>query len=271
MEGVILGLAAMPAAKRARTANTGATGATGATVATGAMVSSALVLLEPHDTQELSAAARQRAATEARAVVRQVDKVLEKMLDVRIITTQREGILQNHVNLRVAGEFSCMVHHERAKIRDNDIINDIMFCFMASSELEPVVVVVLLHGDHGRIVELARRHFDLLEIALQQFRVRFGLQGETYSYTPLQARSTCSWHSRHFHLKIRVPTEMYLRVFPAMQVLGSNHVCKRSVLETYKELWEPLRYKFELKTQMSWQRVREVVLADVRSEVIEVI
>lgn len=262
MEGVLLGIASMPPAKRARTANTEALGAPGA------MVSRALVLLKPHDTQELSNAARQRAATEARAVVRQVDKVLEKMLDVRIITTQREGSLQNHVNLRVASEFSCMVHHERATIRDNDVINDIMFCFMASSELEPVVVVVLLHSDHGRMVELAQAHFDLLEIALQQFRVRFGLQGETYSYTPLQARSTCSWHSRHFHLKIRVPTEMYLQVFPAMQVLGSNHVCKRSVLDTYKELWEPLRYKFELKTQMSWKRIREVVLADIRSDVI---
>jgi hypothetical protein len=148
-----------------------------------------------------------------------------------------------------------MVHHERAQLYDADL----MYCFMASSELEPVVVVVLVDGDHGRLVQLTRSHFDLLETALQQFRVRFGLQGETYSYTPLKGRQTCSWHSRHFHLKIRIPTEMYLRVFPAMQVLGNNHACKRGALESYKQLWEPLRYKFELKTQMPWHDMRELL------------
>jgi hypothetical protein len=248
MEGVILGLAAMPsalpAAKRARPA---------------VVVSSALELLEPHQTNELCSADRQRATSEARAVVRKVDRVLEKMLDVRIITTHKNGSLHNHVNLRVASEFSCMVHHERAQLYDADL----MYCFMASSELEPVVVVVLVDGDHGRLVQLTRSHFDLLETALQQFRVRFGMQGETYSYTPLKGRQTCSWHSRHFHLKIRIPTEMYLRVFPAMQVLGNNHACKRGALESYKQLWEPLRYKFELKTQMPWHDMRELVLADV--------
>ena len=138
-----------------------------------------------------------------------------------------------------------------------------MFCFMASSELEPVVVVVLLDGNHGRLVHLTRGHFDFLEIALQQCRVRFGLKGETYSYTLFQARETCSWHSRHFHLKIRVPTEMHLRIFPVMQVLGNNLACNRGALEDFKQLWEPLRYKFELKTQKPCHDVRELVLADV--------
>ena len=248
MEGVLLGLAAMPAAKRARPANSGS------------MVSSTLELLEPYQTNELSTFDRQRAASEARAVVRKLDKVLEKMLDVRIITTKKEGCLHNHVNLRVAIEFSNMVHHERMPIHN---VSDIMFCFMASSELEPVVVVVLLDGDHGRLVQLTRVHFDCLETALQQFRVRFGLQGETYSYTSLQARETCSWHSRHFHLKIRVPTEMYLRIFPAMQVLGNNLACKRGAIESFKQLWEPLRYKFELKSQQPSHVIRELVLRDV--------
>lgn len=240
----MLGLAAMPAPKRARA---------------GGMVSSALKLLEPHDTAELSAADRQRAAAEARAVVRGQDRILEKMLDVRIITTQRDGKMQNHVNLRVAHEYACMVHHERARVDDADI----MFCFMASCELEPVVVLVVLHADLGRVVELSRQQFVFLETALRQFRVRFGLERELYSYTNLHTRASCSWHSRHFHLKIRVPTEMYLRIFPAMQVLGSNHVCKRAVLESYKRLWEPLLYKFELKSQQPWEAVRESVLADV--------
>jgi len=262
MEGVLLGLASMPAAgmppaKRARTMSGDATGSNSGSK--GEMVSSSLVLIKPHDTEDLSAVARQRAVAEARTIVRTVDKVLEKILDVRVISTHRNGQIHNHVNLRVASEFSTMVHHERAQT----VFEDVMFCFMASNELEPVIVVVLLHGDQGRVVNLGMAHFVLLETALNQFRVKFGIKGETYSYTPLQARLECSWHSRHFHLKIRVPTEMYLRVFPAMQVVGTNHACKKNVLDAYKRIWEPLRYKFELKTQEPWAEVRPVVLADV--------
>lgn len=230
----------------------------------GSMVSSALRLVGPFEHEELSPAARQRAQGEARAAVRRVDKLLEKMLDVRIITTHRETdagpVLHNHVNLRVAHEYSSMIHHERATVLGH---GEVMFCFMASCELEPVVVLVLLEGDSGRMVHLTRAHFDLLETALHQFRLRFGLKGETYSYTPLQARLGCSWHSRHFHIKIRIPTEMYLRIFPAMQVLGANHACKRSVLEPYKRMWEPVQYKFQLKEQQPWESIREVVLTDV--------
>jgi hypothetical protein len=50
---------------------------------------------------------------------------------------------------------------------------------------------------------------------------------------------------------------------PAMQVLGNNHACRRGALESFKQLWEPLRYKFELKTQMPWGNMRQLVLADV--------
>lgn len=245
MQQAIAGLAAMPAAKRVRAEG---------------MVSSALKLLEPHRTAELSAGERQRAAAEARAIVRDTDKVLEKMLDVRIITTQREGKMENHVNLRVANEYACMVHHERASVQGEDMI----FCFMASCELEPVVVLVVVHGELGRLMKLTPAQFETLEIALEQFRVRFKLEGELYSYTPLHTRTSCSWHSRHFHLKIRVPTEMYVRIFPAMQVLGANHACKRAVVDRYKSLWEPLLYKFELKSQKEWNVLRQSVLEDLR-------
>ena len=224
-----MGLAAMPTARAAKRPRA---------VDNDSVVSSTLEFVGLFKTNQLSSADRQRAACEARAIVRQKDKLLEKILDVRIITTQKEGIMQNHVNLRVSNEYSTMVHHERALIDSSDI----MFCFMASYELEPVVVVVVLDAELGRLVRLTQKHFDLREVALQQFRKKFGLQAETYSYTPFETREQCSSHSRHFHLKIRVPTEMYLRVFPAMQVLGNNHACKRDALDSFKTAWEPLRY-----------------------------
>jgi hypothetical protein len=263
MQAAITGLAAMPAARMpaAKRAKFGSLPVNDVKVASNHnLVSDTLEVLEPYASTELSNADRQRAASEARDVVRNHDKLLEKMLDVRIITTQKDSCLQNHVNLRIAGEFASMIYHERAQVENTDI----MFCFMASCELEPVVVVVLVEANFGRLVQLTLEHFKMLEIALQQFRVRFGLQGETYSYTTLEARSTCSWHSRHFHLKIRVPSEMYLRIFPAMQLLGNNLACKRGILDTYKQMWEPLRYKFELKTQKPWHDIRGLVLADVR-------
>jgi hypothetical protein len=131
MEGVLLGLAAMPtvpAAKRWRA------------VDNDSVVSSTLEFVGLFKTNQLSSADRQSAACEACAIVCQKDRLLEKILDVRIITTKKEGIMQNHVNLRVSNEYSTMVHHESALIDSNDI----MFCFMASYELEPVVVVVVL-------------------------------------------------------------------------------------------------------------------------------
>lgn len=267
MEAALLGLAAMHnpssvtssmSAKRGRVSEV-----ENKDLVSSSLVSSSLRFIAPYEYEELTPAARQRAQAEARAVVRGVDKLLEQLLDVRIITTHRDtagGVeLRNLVNLRVSQEYSCMIHHERASATDGNL----MFCFMASSELEPVVVLVLLHEDHGRLVHLKRAHFDLLELALREFAVRYGLKGETYSYTPLKARLGCSWHSRHFHLKIRIPTEMYLRIFPVMQVLGGNHGCKRNLLEPYKKMWEPLQYKFELKAQLSWPSIRSVVLQDV--------
>lgn len=229
------------------------------------MVSQSLSFIAQYKNQELSAVQRTKAQAEARACVRQTDKLLEKLLDVRIITTQRgtdgEGAKQlyNHVNLRISNEFCSMIHHERAFSTSGEV----MFCFMASSELEPVVIVVMLHETEGRVTQLDRGQFDLLQIALEQFRVRFGMHGESYSYTSLQARNNCSWHSRHFHLKIRIPTEMYLRVFPVMQVLGNNHGCKRTFLEPYKRMWEPLQYKFELKAQVSWEHICPLILQDI--------
>jgi hypothetical protein len=258
LQALLASLAAVAPAAGAKRGRCGG----GAEEAHGGMVSSRLTLVSPYEREELVPAARQRAQAEARAVVRSVDKLLEKILDVRIITTWEETDAgqapHNHVNLRVSNEFQTMISHERALAGDKEVL----FCFMASSELEPVVTLVVLDADAGRLVRLARAHFDLIETVLREFRVRFRLAGESYSYTPLQTRLRCSWHSRHFHLKIRIPTEMYLRAFPAMQVLGGNLACRRSLLEPFKHMWEPVQFKFQLKEHQPWARVRADVLAD---------
>lgn len=213
---------------------------------------------------ELSVATRQRAQAEACAVVCAGDPMLGQVLEVRVITTRRvqggEETLSNHVNLRVHPAFATMIHHERAGAASEE---DVMFCFMASEQLEPLVIVVAVHARLGRLETLSMTQLTLLEAAIKQFKCRFRLDGESYAYTCLKERQGASVHSRHFHLKIRIPTEMYLRVFPAMQVLGGNLACKRHVLNPFKERWEPLSYKFSTQNMFPWDLARLLMLSDI--------
>ena len=220
------------------------------------LVSPELRLLPPHDTAALSPAARRLAQEQACAVVRAEDPLLLQLLEVRVITTHRLAQPHNHVNLRFAQEFCTMVHHERA---GRSPAETVMFCFMASDQLEPVIVAVAVHPDSGRLQDITHTQLQQLEVAIAQLKHRFQLEGETYAYTGVKERLTGSWHSRHFHLKIRIPTEMYLQTFPAMQVLARN----RNLLEPCKRKWEPLAYKFERQPTAPWPEVRRLMLLDI--------
>ena len=229
------------------------------------LVSDALQLLPAFRHAELAPAGRGAAAAQAAAVVRAADPLLAQLLDVRVVTTRRGADLTNHVNLRVAAPFATMLHHERARASHSAAASDeLLFCFVASEQLEPIVVVVAVHPELGRLERLEPAHVPALETAVQQFKTRFGLKDETYAYTCLKDRlAAASCHSRHFHLKIRIPTEMYLRVFPAAQVLGNNSACLRRALEPFKQRWEPLAFRFQTQELFPWTIVRLLVLADV--------
>ena len=231
------------------------------------LVSDALQLLPAFRHAELAPAGRRAAAQQAAAVVRAADPLLAQLLDVRVVTTRRGADLTNHVNLRVAAPFATMLHHERARGSagaGGRASDELLFCFVASEQLEPIVVVVAVHPELGRLERLEPAHVPALETAVQQFKTRFGLKDETYAYTCLKDRlAAASCHSRHFHLKIRIPTEMYLRVFPAAQVLGNNHACLRSALEPFKQRWEPLAFRFLTQELFPWTIVRLLVLSDV--------
>jgi hypothetical protein len=223
------------------------------------LVSDALQLTPAFRHTELTPTGRRAAAAQAAAIVRAADPLLAQVLDFRVVTTRRGSTDTNHVNIRVAPQYTTMLHHERARAENN---NEIMFCFVASEQLEPIVIVLVVHQDFGRIERLEQAHVPLLETAIQQFKTRFGLKDETYAYTCLKDRRAGFFHSRHFHLKIRIPTEMYLRVFPAAQVLGCNHACLKSLLEPFKHRWEPLSYRFMTQTLVPWSIVRLLILSD---------
>jgi hypothetical protein len=230
-------------------------------------VSPQLQLLPPFDAAALDPAARRAAHEQACAVLRAEDALLEKLLEVRIITTRRaaqrgaglpSAALRNHVNIRFSPEYCTMVHHERAGATPADAV---MFCFMASNQLEPILVAVVVHPELGRLHTITDAQLQQLEVAIRQLKARYELQGETYAYTGVSERLAGSWHSRHFHLKIRIPTEMYMEVFPAMQVLAR----KRHLLEHFKRKWEPLAYKFESQPTEPWYEVKRRIQADIKN------
>ena len=92
MEGVLLGLASMPAAavpaaKRPRTMSGDGTGSNSGSK--GEMVSSSLTLIKPHDTENLSAVARLRAVAEARIIVRADDSYIKHLFQHFVHSTRR--------------------------------------------------------------------------------------------------------------------------------------------------------------------------------------
>jgi hypothetical protein len=225
-------------------------------------VSPELRLLPPHNTTALTPAARHLAQEQA-CVVRAEDPLLQQLLEVRIITTHRPAEaspLSNHISLRVHKEYGTMVHHERTGRSPAEAV---MFCFMASDQLEPIIVAVVVHPELGRLQYITDTQLQQLEVAIGQLKHRFKLDGETYSYTGAKELLAGSWHSRHFHLKICIPTEMYLQIFPAMQVIAR----KRHLLEPFKRKWEPLAYKFESQSTAPWPEVRRLMQVDIEGRV----
>lgn len=232
------------------------------------LVSDSMQLLPDFRHIELTHSGRRAAQAQAAALVTAADKLLAHIVEVRVVTTRKNNAgdltLTNHIHLRIASPYATMLHHERARVVEQGVSNELLFCFMASEQLEPIAVLVVLHSELGRLERLQQTYIPLLETAIQQFKVRFRLQDESYAYTCLtERRAAVSCHSRHFHLKIRIPTEMYLRVFPAAQVLGNNHACLRKALEPFKHRWEPLAYRFQTQPLVPWAIARLLILADV--------
>jgi len=136
-----------------------------------------------------------------------------------------------------------------------------MFCFMASDQLEPMIIAVVVHAESGRVEDLTLEQLQNLEGAIRQLKSNHTLQNESYAYTPSEQRSRCQHsrqHSRHFHLKIRIPDEMYMKCFPLVRVLEPT----RGALQQLVGSCEPMAYKFAKQPTKPWDEVREMILKD---------
>ncbi len=112
-------------------------------------------------------------------------------------------------NLRVKAEYSTLIFQQR--------IHGVFYCFLLSDKLEPFVIIIALHPQHGRLARLAPAQVADLREAIRHFKDRFGINDETYSYTQEEARVAAGAggvavqnkaHSSHFHLKMRIATAM---------------------------------------------------------------
>ena len=195
---------------------------------------------------------RSRIQEEAVEVLRNKNPFWPYLFDTRVVSTfDAHGTFQaNHVNIRSRPEFTTMIHHEFGP--------DTMFCFMASEQLEPIVIVVVLKKGEGKIINLGMQDMDVLNVAIQQFKCKYGLQNESYAYTCYGERARLQQHSRHFHLKIRIPTAMYLQIFPMMSTIGRT----RAQIQDMIPGMEPLNYKFNKQEVVSWESVKEFILKD---------
>ena len=127
------------------------------------------------------------------------------------------------------------------------------------------MIVVVLHKDTGKLVNLGLEQIEYLKVAIDQFKTKYGLSEESYAYTTFEHRNALKQHSRHFHLKIRIPTAMYLKYFPMLQTLGTT---RDAIRELHNNL-EPLGYKFSKQPTCTWEQVKELMLGDAYRGILE--
>ncbi len=124
--------------------------------------------------------------------------------------------------------------------------DNLRFCFLVSDKLEPYMIIVALSPAHGKLLRLTKRQIDDCYTAIVAFKQRFGVDNESYHYTPCAEREQADAavaagmsreakaHSTHWHLKMRIATGMYKQQFPILQLLDFDHLRARSgVLGVY--------------------------------------
>lgn len=181
------------------------------------------------------------------------------LMDIRVVSTYdiNGSLLKNHINVRCRSEFTTLLHHE--------VHNDVMVCFMISEQLEPLIIVVVLHKTHGKLINLDLTQLDILYTCVNNFKQKYGISGESYAYTPFEAREKLQQHSHHFHLKMRISTVMYLQCFPFLKTIAFS----RTDLAQLQFELEPFTYKFSQQSTSTWLEIRALILKDIYTNILE--
>ena len=143
------------------------------------------------------------------------DKCLGHMTEFKIV---RENKV-NYLNVRLRREYTNVIFTYPK--------GGLLFVFMPSDKFEPVVVVIALHCDMGRLNNLTREDVQSLNEAIVTFKQKFDICGDEFLYTDRTKRRGCGYahqrpHSTHFHLKILLPVNRYVEVTPTMSQFGDT-------------------------------------------------
>lgn len=228
------------------------------------LINSDLTFEKDHLFRSLTSDERRDAAKIARSYIATKDCLFSHLVDINVISIlNSNNTLENKIVLRCRPDYVSMIYHERALpiAVDGKVssASECMFCFMLSEKFEPVVTIVVVDASQGKLHQITESHVDQLEIALGQFRASFGISGEMFSYTSEIERNTNTLHSRHWHLRMRIPSEMYMKFFPCIQVLGRS----RKALNEYVTQWEPLSHNFALNELTMWFETKQAILRDI--------
>ena len=155
-----------------------------------------------------------------RQVLRDTQSMLRQKYGIMQHVTEPSIVRQNkhnYINIRIKREYVNTVFIW------TDSSNSMSFCFIASDKLEPVIIVVVIDHDIGRLTVFPTHKTPSLATAIDNFCSWTGyLDPHTleYTYTDNTKRSVdrhlnrrC--HSAHFHLKIHVKLSLYRVLFPA--------------------------------------------------------
>lgn len=179
-----------------------------------------------------------------------VQPLLKHIMDVKIVSNPR----RNFVNLRIKSDYLPLIYYELST-------QGVYFCFFVSDKLEPFVIITAVHPEQGRLFELTRPLLKDLEAAVNNFKRKFGIQNETYHYTPRNERAETHqssqsgkilWHNKshstHWHLKMRIATQMYRDKMPILHFFD---------LDKVKNAVEPVFYNFNRAT-LPWKDVLQI-------------
>ncbi|EGD72693.1 hypothetical protein PTSG_04422 [Salpingoeca rosetta] len=207
-----------------------------------------------HTASDLSRDVKWQVRNDALARLDAVDPILRHVLEVKVVRNQR----RNFLNLRVRQDYATLIFQHPGA-------DNVRYCFFISDKLEPFITITVLSPDEGKLGRLTAQQVVELEEGITRFKTRFGIVGESYHYTPLQERRetdefvrqtsvdrASKAHSTHFHLKMRIATEMYKDKFPVLQLMN---------FDSMRRTLDHIKYNYS-RTTVPWDRVKAQIQHD---------
>lgn len=191
-----------------------------------------------------------RCAQECKELIYTLDKFSSHIIVTRIV--QDGG--KNYINCSIHIDYHTMIYQEK--------INNCHYCFMLSTRVECVVVVVVVCLELGKLEHITLEQVRDLNKAVSSFKDKYKLEDEMYNYTKLNTRRIDTYnnknnpsnkaHSAHFHLKIFLS-----------KPLTNCHLITMDLLNmTQLRTLEPIDYSFR-SSRMTWANAINSIMQDI--------